>query len=193
VRIQSRLRLWPAMRPTARTRSWLAHCSGKRGGEPQRARRHEAPSEPRPTASKRRPVRQPRFGGTRARRDDGHSVARHADSERPSRVGTVRAEPSIPRTGRPAAAQVHRRNPQMPRARAWPTGPGPGPARYRSDHSESRPGTSPAGPEPGPAGRPGRPRVGFRGSAAEAAAEGLKKEDHESPALRRGCQQHERK
>jgi hypothetical protein len=62
VNIQSRLRLRPAMRPTARTRSWLAHCSGQRGPEPQRskaAQRHEAPSEPRPTAMRRRPVRPP--------------------------------------------------------------------------------------------------------------------------------------
>jgi hypothetical protein len=84
VRIQSRLRLRLAMRPTARTRSWLAHCSGQRGPEPQHskaARRYEAPSEPRPTASKRRPVCPPRSTGTRARRDDGHSVAKHADSE----------------------------------------------------------------------------------------------------------------
>jgi hypothetical protein len=84
VRIQSRLRLRPAMRPTARTRSWPAHCSGQRGPKLQRskaARRHEAPSEPRPTASKRRPVRPPRTRGTRARRDGSHSVDRHADSE----------------------------------------------------------------------------------------------------------------
>jgi hypothetical protein len=84
VRIQSRLRLRPAMRPTARTRSWPAHCSGQRGPKPQRskaARLYEAPSEPRPTASKRRPVRPPRTRGTRARRDGSHSVDRHADSE----------------------------------------------------------------------------------------------------------------
>ena len=58
---------------------------GAKGGPgPQRsqaARRHEAPSEPRPTASKRRPVRPPRSRGPRARRDGSHSVNRHADSE----------------------------------------------------------------------------------------------------------------
>ena len=58
---------------------------GAKGGSgPQRsqaARRHEAPSEPRPTASKRRPVRPPRSRGPRARRDGSHSVNRHADSE----------------------------------------------------------------------------------------------------------------
>jgi hypothetical protein len=110
----------------------------------------------------------------------------------------VRAEPSVPWLGRPAAAQVHRRNPKKPRARSvrragpgrFRPGPVPGPARYRSAHRESRPGTSPARPEPGPAGRPGKPRAGFRGSAAEAAAEGLKKEDHESPAPREQSQQH---
>ena len=60
VNIQSRLRLRPAMRPTARTRSWLAHCSGQRGPEPQRSKAAQrAPSEPRPTAMRRRPVRPP--------------------------------------------------------------------------------------------------------------------------------------
>jgi hypothetical protein len=73
-------------RPTARTRSWLAHCSGQKGGGggAQRSRAalyHEAPSEQRPTASKRRPVRPPRSRGTRAQRGGSHSADRHADSE----------------------------------------------------------------------------------------------------------------
>ena len=80
VRIQSRLRLRPAMRPTARTRSWLAHCSEQSGGRsPQRskaARRHEAPNEPRPTVSRRCPVRPP-GPEARARRGDSHSANRH--------------------------------------------------------------------------------------------------------------------
>ncbi len=39
-RIQSRLRLRPAMRPTARTRSWQTHCSGqRRAGAPAQQRR----------------------------------------------------------------------------------------------------------------------------------------------------------
>jgi hypothetical protein len=157
------------MRPTARTRSWLVHCSGQRVPEPQRsraARRHVALSKPRPTASKRRPVRPPRSRGTRARRDGSHSVDRHADSELPGRVGTLRAEPSIPSltknpwSGRPAAARVHRRTPQMPRAPELQPGPGragPGPARARpatgapterkqARHVPSKTGTLAGGP-----------------------------------------------
>ncbi len=107
-----------------------------------------------------------------------------------------RAEPSIPRSesGRTAAAPgpvVHRRNPRKPRARRVrrdrarqardrpttraPTG---GPARPQQDRNPAR--VTRAG---GPARKARLPGVGFRGSAAGTAAEGLKKE--ELPASRK--------
>ncbi len=44
----------------------------------------------------------------------------------------MRAEPSIPWSGRPAAAPVRRRNPQMPRARSMSRDRA-GPARARTE------------------------------------------------------------
>ena len=131
-------------------------------------RRHEAPSEPRPTALKR-PVPVLRHALTarqqsqcrqtrrqRVTRQGGNSAG---GAQRPV-VGTPRSRPGPP--AKPQEAPGPEREPD--RAGPVPAGSGPGPLPERPQRKQARHVPSKTGTRAG--GRPGKPRVGFRGSAA---------------------------
>jgi hypothetical protein len=141
VRIQSRLRLRSAMRPTARTRSWLAHCSGqRRAGAPAQQRRG-AMRLPTSRARRRRgvvPSARPRsrLGGSRAARQQSQSRQTRQTVSDPAGWEQCGRSPASQGRDAPQPPQVHRRNPRKPRPGARSVsrdraGPARGPARAR--------------------------------------------------------------
>lgn len=133
-------------------------------------RRHEAPSEPRPTALKR-PVPVLRHALTarqqsqcrqtrrqRVTRQGGNSAG---GAQRPV-VGTPRSCPGPP--AKPQEAPGPEREPDRAGPVPARAGSGPGPLPERPQRKQARHVPSKTGTRAG--GRPGKPRVGFRGSAA---------------------------
>jgi hypothetical protein len=169
------LRLRPAMKPTARTRSWLAHCLARRskGGPkprhsgscaapyammrlpavPRRRRRSGPPGPARPDPEARAATRQTTRQaqpGVNQQGEDSAGGARHPE------VGRPRSRPHGPPSKTPRSVRKDRDRPG-PKGPAWARPATGAPTERRG------PGTSPARLDPRPAGR--KAKGGVRGSA----------------------------